>query len=231
MTEKNNPAIEIVPYDREQEHALDLKRAMTQLIEEKVAEITGGPTAVFEPFFQSKRLATEIRRQQSVPEQNKHVYYFERWGCSGGCGATKETSAHGALGFCSRCHRTRSERYRAILREHAPHATQDESFIESVNVARAALDPSMRMLALTKEQKPRYYTQREAAAAAGIDSKTLYLWVRNGDVQPSIQITPKKSMWSEADVEELKLLKSKNASHHGSAASRARWSKPKEITT
>jgi len=230
MTKKNSPAIEIVPYNREQEHELELKRAMTQLIEEKVAEATGGPAAMFQPFFQSKRLAAEIRRQQSVAENNKFSYYYEIWGCLAGCGRTKEVAAHGSLGMCNECYRRIAQRLREIVRQHTPATHEDQGFVDSVAMARAALDPSIRVLtpSLTPEQKRRYYTQREAAAAAGIDSKTLYLWVRNGDVQPSIRITPKKSMYSDADVEELKLLKQKNASLHGSAASRARWSKKEE---
>jgi predicted DNA-binding transcriptional regulator AlpA len=130
--------------------------------------------------------------------------------------------------LCDECYSRIAQRLKAIVRQHTPATHEDQGFVDAEAMARAALDPSVRVLALASEEKRRYYTQREAAAAAGIDSKTLYLWVRNGDVQPSIQITPKKSMWTDADVEELKLLKSKNASHHGSAASRARWSKKGE---
>ena len=176
MTEKkNSPAIEIVPYNREQEHALELKQAMTQLIDERVAEITGGPAAIFQPFFQTKRLAAEIRRQQSVAEQNKYIYYYDRWGCLAGCGRTKEDALHGSLGMCRYCFPRIFQRMQSIVREHMPEANTDENFVEAVTQARAALDPSARMLALTKQQKRRYYTQRDAAKNAGVDTGTQLL--------------------------------------------------------
>lgn len=231
MTEKtNSPAIEIVPYNREQEHALELKRAMMQLVDERVAEITGGPTAIFEPFFQTKRLMTEIRRQQSVAEQNKFAYYYDKWGCMAGCGRTKAEALHSALGMCNECYRRINERLKSIVREHTPPVEQDQTFVEAVIQARTALDPSARVLAITKEQKRRFYTQQQACAKAGIDPKTLYVWLRDGVVRPSIQISEKRWMWTDADVEELKLIKSKNASLHNSKAARARWSKKKALT-
>lgn len=226
MTEKtNSPAVEIVHYNREQEHALELKQAMTQLIDERVAEITGGPTAIFQPFFETKRLTTEIRRQQSVVEQNKFAYYYDRWGCLAGCGRTKAEALHGSLGMCGKCYGRIRSRLEAIVREYTPEANQDENFVDAVTQARAALDPSVRMLALTKEQKRRYYTQKQAAEKAGVDGSTLSKWVRDGLIRPSVRISPKTWMWTEADIEELKLLKSKRVSLQRSTAVRARWSK------
>ena len=73
----------------------------------------------------------------------------------------------------------------------------------------------------------RYFTQLEAAKEAGIAPKTLYTWLRNGDVQPSLQVTPKKFLYTEADIEELKLLKRKNVSLHNSKAAHGRWAKKK----
>jgi hypothetical protein len=226
MTEKKiSPAVEIVPYNRDLEHALELKQAMTQLIEEKVAEATGGPGAIFQPFFHTKRLATEIQRQQSVPEQNKFTYYYERWGCLAGCGRTKEEALHASLGMCGKCFQRIAQRLKALVREHTPEANQDESFVDAVTQARAALDPSMRMLALSKQQKRRYYTQVQAAEKAGVGKSSLSKWVRDGVIRPSIRFSPKTWMWTEADIEEIKLLKGKRVSLQRSTAVRARWSK------
>ena len=227
MTKKNRPAIEIVPFDKRQDESRELKRVLGQLIEEKVAEATGGPDAIFQPFFATKRMMAEIRKLQSVPDQNKFTHYFERWGCMAGCGATKETTSRQSLGMCYPCYRAISERLRTIVREHTPKDDKNQGFIDTVKLARAALDPSVRLLAAAPQpqEKGRYYTQREDAAAADIDPKTLYAWLRNGDVQPSIKVTDKTFRWTDADIEELKLLKSKNASHHGSKASLARWKK------
>lgn len=220
--------IEIVPYTDQDSQGRELKRVLTHLVEEKLAEATGGPTAIFQPFFSTKLMMTEIRKQQSVAEQNKFAYSFDKWGCLAGCGATKATTAHGSLGMCSRCYRLWSQRLREIVREHTPTNHEDQGFIDTVNLARAAFDPSNRMLgpAPSQAEKGKLYTQREAAAAAGIHPKTLYLWLRDGEVRPSVQASEKRFLWTDADIEELKLLKNKNASHHGSKASKARWAKP-----
>lgn len=219
--------IEIVPVDPRREQAQALKQALGQLIEEKVAEAMGGKDAIFHPFFQTKRLTTEIRRQQSVAEQAKFSHYYERWGCLAGCGATRETATHAGLGMCHACYRRIASRLKELVREHTP--KEEPSFIDAVELARASLNPGIQMLPppLEAQEKGRYYTQQEAATAAGIDPKTLYTWLRNGFVQPSMWID-KRCFWTDADVEELKLLKAKNRSLHNSKAAQARWGK-KEI--
>ncbi len=142
-----------------------------------------------------------------------------------GCGATKETTSSQSLGMCHRCYRVISSRLKTIVREHTSKNDGNQGFIDTVKMARAALDPSVRLLAAAPQpqEKGRYYTQREAAAAADVDPKTLYVWLRNGDVQPSIRVSEKKFLWTDADIEELKLLKRKNRSQHNSKAARARW--------
>lgn len=222
---KNNPPLEIVPRNRLDE-SQRLKEAITQLIEEKVSEAISGPTAAFEPFFQSKRMLTEIRRVQSVPERNKFTYYFERWGCMV-CGTHE--GGHRAIGMCGTCYPRTAQRLKSLVREHSEH---EESYHDTADLAVASLDPSINAINVTPNRKgpERYFTQVEAAKAAGIDPKTLYVWLRNGDVQPSLQVTPRKFLWTEADVEELKLLKAKNASLHNSKAARGRWAKKKLLT-
>lgn len=231
MPKKNSPALEIVSVDKRIEEAQELKRVFTQIIEEKVAEATGGPDALFQPFFSGKRMLAEIRKVQSVAEQAKFTYYFERWGCMGGCGATAETVAHGGLGFCRTCNRRIRERLRTIVREHTAKADEMQSFSDAVNLARASLTPSNRMLpsAFDSKKETHYYKHGEAAKLAGIDPKTLYVWLRNGGATPSIRLSANKWLWTDADIEELRALKAKNRSLHNSEASRARWAK-KEIS-
>lgn len=223
----NSPPVEIVPYDKRQDEVRELKRIITHLVEEKVTEATGGPEAIFQPFFQTKRMVTEIRRLQSVAEVTKFGYYFERWGCLAGCGATNETAAHHSLGMCHRCFCRITQRLKTIVREHTPETHENQGFVDTVAMARAALNPSIRKLAKESghSHKPRFYTQEEAARAARIDPKTLYVWLRNGKVQPSIKVTDKRFFWTDADIEELKLLKRKNRSQNNSKAAQARWKK------
>lgn len=221
---KNKPSLEIVPRNRIEE-SQRLKDALTQLIDERVSEAISGPTSVIEPFFHSKRLLTEIRRVQSVPERNKFTYYFERWGCMI-CGTHE--GGHGAVGMCYPCYRRTSERLKSLVRQHSQH---EETYHDAADLAVASLDPSINAINVTPNHKgrERYYTQVEACAKADIDPKTLYVWLRDGVVQPSIQISPKRWMWTDADVEELKAIKARNASLHNSKAARGRWAKKKAL--
>ena len=165
---KNNPPLEIVPRNRLDE-SQRLKEAITQLIEEKVSEAISGPTAAFEPFFQSKRMLKEIRRAQSVPERNKFVYYFEKWGCMV-CGTHE--GGHGALGMCRTCYPRITHRLRAGVREHSEH---QESYHDTADLAVASLDPTINAINVTPNRKgpERYYTQVKPQPKADIDPKTL----------------------------------------------------------
>ena len=79
------------------EQAAEFQRTIEWLVEQKVAEITCGADAIFQPFLQSKRIATAIKRLQTVDEQQKYAHYFVygaalfvrdemlttgRWGCA-----------------------------------------------------------------------------------------------------------------------------------------------------
>jgi hypothetical protein len=73
-----------------------------RLVQEKVAEIMAQrDSIVFEPFFRSRQVAYELRRLQSVPEQEKWAVSFERYGCM--ICETRE-KIHGGNGMCNNCH-------------------------------------------------------------------------------------------------------------------------------
>lgn len=72
-----------------------------RLVQEKVAEIMAERDAiVFEPFFRSRQVAYELKRLQSVPEQEKWGVSFERYGCM--ICETKE-KIHAGNGMCHGC--------------------------------------------------------------------------------------------------------------------------------
>jgi DNA-directed RNA polymerase subunit RPC12/RpoP len=71
-------------------------------VQQKVAEIMADRDAlVFEPFFRSRQIAHELKRLQTVSEQEKFSVYFERYGC-----LTCETrnTIHAGNGMCGNCH-------------------------------------------------------------------------------------------------------------------------------
>lgn len=226
MTEqKNSPTLEIVPLNR-QEQALEFKRMLSKLVEEQVAEVMGGADAIFQPFFQTNKIHAEIKRRQTVVEQNKFIHYFARWGCMR---CDTQEVPHSTLGMCNPCYRRICARLKAIVRE--GNAEKQDTFFDTGTLARAALRPQSIIVVNPDQGKSgRLYNNREAAAAAGIHVDTLSVWGRRGDAKPSIRMTPKKSLWTEEDVERLKILKRKNASQHNSKASRGRWAKGKEVS-
>jgi hypothetical protein len=77
------------------------KAELDRIVEKKVAEVMADRDAiVFEPFFRSRQVAYELKRLQSVPEQQKWGVSFERYGCMI-CG-TKE-KIHAGNGMCHGC--------------------------------------------------------------------------------------------------------------------------------
>lgn len=59
--------VEIVPRDRKEE----FKRQVAQMVEEQVAAaLSDQNDRVFQPFFQTREVAREIKRRQTVGEQN-----------------------------------------------------------------------------------------------------------------------------------------------------------------
>jgi Homeodomain-like domain-containing protein len=88
MSRKNKSSIvrskavqaEVVPRDREQQ-AAEFKRNVAQFIEQKIAEAMAGSDAQFQPWFQPREITDEIRRRQTVTQQQKWVNYFKKYGC------------------------------------------------------------------------------------------------------------------------------------------------------
>src|ERR1700730_9017442 len=91
MAKKNKPSTsivrtkavqaEVVPRDRGQAEA-EFKRMVAQLVEQKVAEaMSNDSDAQFQPWFQPREITDEIRRRQTVTEQQKWVNYFKKYGC------------------------------------------------------------------------------------------------------------------------------------------------------
>jgi hypothetical protein len=60
----------------------EFKRTIARLVEQKVSEaMSSGSDALFQPWFQPREIAYEIKRRQTVTEQHKWIEYFRKYGC------------------------------------------------------------------------------------------------------------------------------------------------------
>jgi hypothetical protein len=203
---------EIIPRGPDQV-AADYKQMIARIVEEKIAEaMSHGTDSVFQPFLQSKTVTNEIKRLQKVHEVHKFSNYFEDWGCLA-C-ETRE-ARHESLGMCTKCYRNRYERMRTTLRNHAPDPGQpQQTFVDTVKLARAALAPSIEILTAENSGPPhallaeKYRTQREAALEAGIHPQSLVRWIALGKIQrPATKLSATKWLWSDEDIARIKAFK------------------------
>ena len=89
------------------------RQTLDQLVRQRVAEIMAERESLeFEPFFRSRQVANELRRLQTVPEQQKWGLYYERHGC---LICERNDRIHAGNGMCPPCHRTITSRLRTIL--------------------------------------------------------------------------------------------------------------------
>ena len=80
----------------------------------EIAETTGArPDEILEPFFQGRAVSTEMKRLQTVPEQRKWHYYFDKFGC---LICQQKDRPHVSLGMCTYCSRRTAARVRSVLR-------------------------------------------------------------------------------------------------------------------
>ena len=91
------------------------KAELDRLVQEKVAEVMAERDAIaFEPFFRSRQVAYELKRLQTVSEQDKWGVYFERYGCM--VCETRER-IHAGNGMCNRCRSRTFVRLTQIIAE------------------------------------------------------------------------------------------------------------------
>jgi hypothetical protein len=119
----------------------DVRAMLDKLVEEKVAELMSkGSDALFQPYFQSNRVAAEIRKNQTVSEQRKWGRYFKKWGCDV-CGTKKRH--HRALARCEHCYNRTKMRLEEIMAQAASEKGSTQVFVDELgDMAREALRPA-----------------------------------------------------------------------------------------
>ena len=96
-----NPKMEVLPSPQELRREPIRREELDRLVQQKVAEIMAERDAlVFEPFFRSRQVAYELRRLQSVPEQEKFGVAYERYGC---IDCKMHKMPHVGNGMCNNC--------------------------------------------------------------------------------------------------------------------------------
>jgi hypothetical protein len=119
MTRSNQPPlhVELIPSPATlvRERTGFDKAELERLVQQKVAEIMAERDAiVFEPFFRSRQIAYELKRLQSIPEQEKWSVAFERYGCMI-CETTERI--HAGNGMCAPCRALWFRRLSQIIAE------------------------------------------------------------------------------------------------------------------
>jgi hypothetical protein len=93
--------IEVLPSPQEMRRAPVQRDELEKLVQQKLAEIMADRDAlVFEPFFRSRQVAYELKRLQSVPEQEKFSISYERYGCMD---CKTHASPHAGNNMCHAC--------------------------------------------------------------------------------------------------------------------------------
>jgi hypothetical protein len=101
------------------------KAVLDRLVQQKVAEIMAERDALtLEPFFRTRQIAYEIRRLQTVPEQESWRVFFERHGC---LYCHSQERGHGGCGMCFRCYPRILNEKKAIIKDLMDHPEKMDS--------------------------------------------------------------------------------------------------------
>ncbi len=123
--------LEIVPPG--QHTKAEQAEALLTLLNERLAELMGRQDLrLFQPFFESRQVAYELRRLQTAPEWHKWRVYYEMWGCLV-CGEREQP--HDALGMCKGCHRRTAHRLRMIVQRLNEKCERAEQIIDQERLA------------------------------------------------------------------------------------------------
>ena len=163
MPRENNATVEVLG-----PAAPNIRAQLDAYIEQKLAEMIGADfTGILEPFFQRKAIAREIRKLQTLPQQQKWSNYFAEWGC---LVCAKKDVRYQANGMCQTCHRRTFLRLQTILRFTEKERPDSPPFAPDgpTDLARAAVEGRRSSPDLAWELAP-------PASRAGADEDSLFV--------------------------------------------------------
>lgn len=142
--------MEIIPRGQDA-IAEDYKRMIARIVDERVAEaLAEHSTRDFMPFFETKEVAYEIKRRQTVHQQRKFNYAYQDWGCLV-CGTTERP--HRMLWMCQKCYSRAHQRLLTSLRRRTSQDDEPDMFPDTAIQAQRALLPSIEVLAKKRRGK------------------------------------------------------------------------------
>jgi hypothetical protein len=101
---ESQPGVELIPSPAAIVRArtgID-KAELDLIVKQRVAEVMAARDAfIFEPFFRSRQIAYELKRLQTIPEQEKWSTYYERKGC---LRCETRLEVHAGCGMCTHCY-------------------------------------------------------------------------------------------------------------------------------
>ncbi len=135
MSEEKDKLVKVEPVEAELVESLPpqlslpaglshMEAELNRYVELKVAQaFAHREDAIFRPYYESRRVAQEWKKLQSVKEQQKWPILYERFGCDS-CGTRDRP--HGALGKCHPCYLRTFQRLQAIMSERRPYMVRSD---------------------------------------------------------------------------------------------------------
>ncbi|MGC1107105.1 MAG: hypothetical protein WA876_11250 [Candidatus Acidiferrales bacterium] len=123
---------------------------LERLVQQKVAEILASrEDLLLRPFFDTRRIAEELRRLQTMPARRKWSVYYATFGCL--ICRRKRESHHGGCGMCWNCYQRTSTRLRTIVDEATRPRARQRFNGDLESIARKALRGTINALPPAKE--------------------------------------------------------------------------------
>jgi hypothetical protein len=117
---------------------------LEKIVQRKVAEMMATDSSILQPFLQTKRVMTEIRKNQNVIEARKFSFYIQDWGCLI-CG--RKDVGHAGLAMCPECHRRVASRMMITIRKATANRPADDGQAQDLEeMAQGALARSLKAL-------------------------------------------------------------------------------------
>lgn len=141
MTKKSNLPVRVEPAQLMPE---DYKAAIERIVNERIAALQADKEAAeLEPFFRGREITNEMRRLQSVAEQNKWHFFFADWGC---LICERTNVPHASLGMCKRCFGRTKYRLKTSRENREDKTAPEVGYRDTMRLAREALLPSVEKL-------------------------------------------------------------------------------------
>ena len=111
----DNPKVEILPSLEDMLRGPLRQDQLVRIVQKEVAKIMADRDAIaFEPFFRSRQIAYELKRLQTIPEQEKWSTCYERYGC---LDCKTQERPHAGNGLCNTCRSKWFRRLAQIIAE------------------------------------------------------------------------------------------------------------------